>query len=218
MDPSNTNNNRLQLNFNFDDRNRGAYQANDHAYPTTPSTFPQPSPGFPPQANQGGYGQQVSNGYGGGYFMSNPYPPQYQQQMQANYSQALAPNPSQPHLQRQGGYNANDATNGLVHQFSHQNLGGGPNARQGNAGYARQANASPRPRTAGNAGQSQYGGFLNSPLPNGPVSQEPVDEKPPERQPEKYSQRVRQCSTGVGEFVSQYFKNSVTRARERNER
>ncbi|TKA70556.1 hypothetical protein B0A49_02993, partial [Cryomyces minteri] len=73
--------NRLHLNFGFQDRNFSAEQGRN--FPTTPSTFPQPM--YPNAAGQQEvWGtQQTNNGYSGapaGYFMNNPYPPQYQQQ------------------------------------------------------------------------------------------------------------------------------------------
>ncbi|KAF2472254.1 serine/threonine-protein kinase cot-1 [Lindgomyces ingoldianus] len=190
--------NRLQLNFGFGggggDRNQNYNQdSSGRAFPTTPSTFPQPV--YPNQAGQQEvWGtQQTNNGYG--YFM-NPY-------QQAQYQG------QQGNLQPPGtAARFNDATNGLVHQLSHQHLGG----RSGSP-YGRQPSPShQRPRTAGATGQ-QYGQYMN--LPRQPSLN---DEEPPARAPEKYSDNVlRQAKVSVG-LVSTFFKDSVQRARDRNQR
>jgi hypothetical protein len=78
--------NRLQLNFGFGggDRNNQYQQEVGRAFPTTPSTFPQPV--YPNQAGQQEvWGAQQGNGYngGGGYFM-NPYQQAQYQGQQGN--------------------------------------------------------------------------------------------------------------------------------------
>ncbi|OCL09536.1 kinase-like protein [Glonium stellatum] len=197
---SNNPQNRLHLNFGFNDRTNNFAADAGRAFPTTPSTFPQPV--FPNQAGQQEvWGtQQTGNGYGPGYFMGNPYQPQYQQpgSLQAPGSAYRSP-----------GYN--DGTNGLVHQFSHQNLGG-----RSASPYGRQPSPSQRPRTAGAAGQP-YSGYLNAPMP---VPRQPSlnDDEPPPKSPEKYSDNLlRQAKVSVG-LVSTFFKDSVQRARDRNQR
>ncbi|KAI9749302.1 MAG: Cobalt uptake protein cot1 [Chaenotheca gracillima] len=207
--------NRYLLNLGNNDRN---YASNDRAYPTTPSTFPQPV--FQGQGGQDVYGQQPANGFGGGggYFMNNPYPPQYQGQQP---QQALQPNlqvPPNSFQQRQAGYNPNgnnpvDGANGLAHQFSHQNLGTQPR-QQGN--FGRQPSPSTRPRTAGANDNTQSGGHLS------PAAQSfsPVEEtKRPERNPDLYqngtsAQNAKLCRT----VISNFFQTSVERARDRNAR
>ncbi|KAF2813359.1 serine/threonine-protein kinase cot-1 [Mytilinidion resinicola] len=200
--------NRLQLNFGFSDRNNNnANYAADagRAYPTTPSTFPQPV--FPNQAGQQEvWGtQQPNNGYAPGYFAppTAAYSAGYQQQqgnLQAPSAAYRAPQ-------------YNDGTNGLVHQFSHQNLGGGRSASP----YSRQPSPSQRPRTAGATGQ-QYSSYLNSQMPNAPRLPSLYDEEPPAKSAEKYSENVlRQAKVSVG-LVSTFFKDSVQRARDRNQR
>ena len=110
---------------------------------------------------------------------------------------------------RSQGYN--DGTNGLVHQFSHQNLGG----RSGSP-YGRQPSPSQRPRTAGATGQ-QYGSYLNAPMPT-PRQPSLNDDEPPSKSPEKYSDNLlRQAKVSVG-LVGTFFKDSVQRARDRNQR
>ncbi|OCK79174.1 serine/threonine-protein kinase cot-1 [Lepidopterella palustris CBS 459.81] len=200
--------NRLHLNFGFSDRNNNNFAAADgRAFPTTPSTFPQPV--FPNQAGQQevwGTQQAANNGYNGGYFpMGSPYQPQYQQQQ----SNLQAPGAAY----RAPGYT--DGTNGLVHQFSHQNLGGG---RSGSP-YGRQPSPSQRPRTAGATGQQQqYGSYLNAPMPSAPRLPSLNDDEPPVKAPEKYSDNLlRQGKVSVG-LVSTFFKDSVQRARDRNQR
>ncbi|ORY13712.1 kinase-like domain-containing protein [Clohesyomyces aquaticus] len=191
--------NRLQLNFGFGgaggERNQNYNQdSSGRAFPTTPSTFPQPV--YPNQAGQQEVwgAQQPNNGYG--YFM-NPY-------QQAQYQN------QQSNLQPPGAARFNEAANGLVHQLSHQHLGGG---RSGSP-YGRQPSPSHgRPRTAGATGQ-QYGGYMSN-MPRQPSLN---DEEPPTRAPEKYSDNVlKQSKVSIG-LVSTFFKDSVQRARDRNQR
>jgi protein-serine/threonine kinase len=210
--------NRLQLNFGFNnDRNNAAGGAdNGRQYPTTPSTFPQPV--FPNQnGQQEVWGTQPTNtGYGNAaYFVNNPYQSQYQPQT-ANLPPAPATAYRSP-----GGYN--DGTNGLVHQFSHQNLGG--NTPRAGSPYTRQQSPGnqQRPRTAGSTGQQQqqqqqhYGNFLTPQMPSIPA-QSMNEEEPPAKNPDKYADNVlkkAKVSTGL---VSTFFKDNVQRARDRNGR
>lgn len=199
--------NRLHLNFGFNNNNneRNFAAEQGRAYPTTPSTFPQPV--FPNQAGQQEvWGtQQTNNGYGAGYFMTNPYQPKYQQQ--ANIA---APNAAY----RAPGYN--DGLNGLNNQFSHQNLGG--NARSASP-YGRQPSPGQRPRTGGATGQQQYGNYLSAPSST-PDQHAPSlnDEAPPPKNPDKYAENVqRKAKVSIG-TVSTFFKDNVQRARDRNAR
>lgn len=198
--------NRLQLNFGFGggggggggDRNQYNQDSTGRAFPTTPSTFPQPV--YPNQAGQQEvWGTQQQN-YGNGYFMDPPYQqPQYQGQ--------------QGNLQAPRQQQFNDAANGLVHQLSHQHLGGG--GRSGSP-YGRQPSPNQqRPRTAGERGHQQYGSYLGQQLPRQPSIN---DEEPPPKSPEKYSDNVlKQAKVSVN-LVSTFFKDSVQRARDRNQR
>ncbi|EKG19532.1 hypothetical protein MPH_03396 [Macrophomina phaseolina MS6] len=199
--------NRLHLNFGFNnnnDRNFAAEQG--RAYPTTPSTFPQPV--YPNQnGQQEVWGtQQANNAYGGaGYFMNaqGGYSPQYQG-MQPPQAAYRAPQ----------GYN--DGTNGLVHQFSNQNLG---TPRSGSP-YGRQPSPNAqRPRTAGSSGQQQqqYGNYLSAHMP-GQHQPSLNDDEPPQKNPDKYTDNIvkrARLSTGL---VSDFFRQSVQRARDRNAR
>jgi protein-serine/threonine kinase len=211
MNNNNPTPNRLQLNFGFTDRNNNGNYAADsgRAYPTTPSTFPQPV--FPNQSGQQEvWGtQQPTNGHAApGYFAAA-----YQQgTQQGGYTQQQGNLQAPSTAYRAPQYN--DSTNGLVHQFSHQNLGGGRSASP----YGRQPSPAQRPRTAGATGQQQYGGYLNAPIPGAPRQPSLYDEEPPSKTPEKYSENVlRQAKVSVG-LVNTFFKDSVQRARERNQR
>ena len=250
--------NRLQINFGFGDRNgnpnsnsaqQGQFGTADaaRAFPTTPSTFPQPV--FPnPTGQQDLWGAQNSKtGYGGaGYFMNNPYQTQYsmgqlqQQQQQQKQQQQPPPPPHQSPIQPQqqsqqqqsqqqpqpnygqgptpyrGQQGFNEAANGLVHQFSHQNLGGPPRS---SSPYARQAspNQQQRPRTGGAPSQQQYGNYLSSPLPP-PNNSSFCDDEPPAKTPEKYSDNIAKKAKVSTGLVSTFFKDSVQRARDRNGR
>lgn len=188
--------NRLQLNFGFGggDRNQYNQDASGRAFPTTPSTFPQPV--YPNQAGQQEvWGtQQQTMGYG--YFGGNQY-----QQGQGQYQQGNLQTPSQARF--------NEAANGLVHQLSHQHLGG----RSGSP-YGRQSSPNQqRPRTAGDRGQ--YAGYPASQMPRQPSL---YDDEPPQKTPEKYSDNVLKQSQVSVNLVSTFFKDSVQRARDRNQR
>jgi protein-serine/threonine kinase len=187
--------NRLQLNFGFGgDRNNNQYQQDvGRAFPTTPSTFPQPV--YPNQAGQQEvWGAQQGNGYGGGYFM-NPY-------QQAQYQG------QQGNLQAPGGQRFDQSANGLAQQLSHQHLGG--NARSGSP-YGRQASPNPqRPRTADNRGYSSGSGYRSGPSL--------YDEEAPQRTPHKYSDNVDKQAVMSKGLINTFFKDSVQRARDRNQR
>ena len=196
--------NRLQLNFGLTDNRQ-------QAYPTTPSTFPQPFPNSNGQQEVWGT-QQTNTGYGNaGYFMNNPY-------QAAGFAQQAN------NLPTTGGASSfrspaayNDGTNGLIHQFSHQNLGGGT-PRSGSP-YGRQPSpASQRPRTAGApSNQSQYGNFLSPQVPV-PNAQSLNDEEPPAKNPDRYGENVSKKAKVCTGLVSTFFKDNVQRARDRNGR
>lgn len=188
--------NRLHLNFGFNNDRSNLAAEQGRAYPTTPSTFPQPV--YPNQnGQQEVWGTQQSNA--ASYFMNaqGGYPPQYQQ----------------PGMQTPGAYRQPagyvDGANGLVHQFSNQNLG---TPRAGSP-YGRQPSPNPhRPRTAGSQ-QPQHGNFLTP-------QQRPTlnDEEAPPKNPDKYADNINKrarLSTGL---VQDFFKQSVQRARDRNAR
>jgi len=202
--------NRLQLNFGITDNRQ-------QAYPTTPSTFPQPFPNSNGQQEVWGT-QQTNTGYGNaGYFMNNPY-------QAAGYAQQANNVPTA------GGASSfrspaayNDGTNGLIHQFSHQNLGGGGGGGGGTprsgSPYGRQPSpANQRPRTAGaSSNQSQYGNFLSPQVPV-PSAQSLNDEEPPAKNPDRYGENVSKKAKVCTGLVSTFFKDNVQRARDRNGR
>lgn len=198
--------NRLQLNFGFGggDRNNQQYQQEvGRAFPTTPSTFPQPV--YPNQAGQqevwGAQQQQQGNGYngGGGYFM-NPY-------QQAQYQG------QQGNLQAPGSQRFDQSANGLAQQLSHQHLGG--SGRSGSP-YGRQASPNPgRPRTADNRGGYGYGSQGGS---SGPRQPSLYDEEAPQRNPTKYTENVDKQAMVSKSLINTFFKDSVQRARDRNQR
>ena len=214
MDNNNTN--RLYLNL-------GEKFAQDtrHNYPTTPSTFPNPI--FQPQGQaaqqsfaQNAQQQPYSTGFApSNYFSNAPYPAAYPAQPpQSNYQQA--PQAPQATYQQRSSPANNDATNGLVHQFSHQNLGGG--GRQSPYGQ-RQPSPSQRPRTAGTTGQqSVYGSYLNAPMPTQTPQQPnwPEFQAAPSRDPDRYGTMTHNNQKKCERMASDFFKDSVKRARDRN--
>ena len=194
---SNQQSNRLQLNFGGASRN-DQFQDGGRAFPTTPSTFPQPV--YPNQAGQQEVwgAQPQGNGYGGGYFQ-NPY-------QQAQY-QGQQGNLQTQHLQQR--FDAN----GLAQQLSTQHLGG--NGRSGSP-YGRQPSPNPqRPRTADNRGGYGYGGYGNN---SGPRQPSLYDEEAPKKTPEKYSENVDKQATISKSLINTFFRDSVQRARDRNQR
>jgi protein-serine/threonine kinase len=202
-------NNRLHLNFAG---NNDRFQQNDRAYPTTPSTFPQPV------FQQGQTQQNPLQQYAPapftpqGYFMNNPYPPQSPQQpasSQYQTQQFAAPNAYSPRN--------NDPTTGLAQQLSHQNLGAA-----GRASPQPLRSGSQRPRTAGDTRQHQQGGYnsyMNAPMPNlAPQQHLPEFQPIPERNPDKYGPLTRNNEKKCGQLAADFFKDSVKRARDRNVR
>lgn len=221
MDP----NGRLRLNFAAGGYNtdRTYPSSNERVYPTTPSTFPQPI--FPNQGGQSNndyIGGQLQNpaayGGGGSYFMNTQYTQQYgqqaQNQYQGQYQQQNLPAPQPSYQQGQGGYNTNDVTTGLAHQFSNQNLGSAQ--RQGSP-FGRQHSSSQRPRTGGAIGQQNYGNHLIPPVPGeSSSSQSSNSDEPPEKDPEQYSINIAKRGQALHQSVEAFFKENIGRARDRN--
>ncbi|KAL1867338.1 hypothetical protein VTK73DRAFT_4245 [Phialemonium thermophilum] len=219
--------NRLYLNFNNNNNDR--LVANDRVYPTTPSTFPQPVfPSVPGQSQNAGsslqaaqQGQQYSAAFSpSGYFQQNQYQSQYSAPQQANslhpdYNSANNSNSGYGSGRSTTPGTSNDPNTGLAHQFSHQNLGGA--ARVSPYGV-RGAPPAPRPRTAGAVGQQpSYGNYLNAPLPNQPAHQ--LEFQPaPERNPDRYGPNANNNQKKCSQLAADFFKDSVKRARERNQR
>lgn len=213
MDP----NNRLHLNFGNNDR-LGA--SSDRAYPTTPSTFPQPV--FPaagshqPYSPQSGSAQQQYAGAGystpGNYFVPNQYQQQYGGQKHP--TEYLSAQPGAAYQPRSNTPGTNDPNIGLAHQFSHQNLGGAPRV---NPYGVRGPSPAQRPRTAGTSAQQPQQGYLHAPMPNS--GSRAADFQPaPERNPEKFGTNANNNQKKCSQLAADFFKDSVKRARERNQR
>lgn len=212
--PPNQQPNRLQLNFNFQNQQHNFGAEQGRAFPTTPSTFPQPFPNSAGQQEVWGTNANPNSGFtNSGYFMNNPYTSQMQQQQASLQSPAYARSPLSPE-------NYNDATNGLAQQLAHQNLGRAPSP------YGRQPSpAQPQPQRPGTGGgrsqsqqgQSQYGQFLGG---QPAVKSEPsmYDEEPPMKNPQRFSTSIVNRSKVQTELVGTFFKDSVERARDRNGR
>ena len=211
-------NNRLRLNFQFEGHNN--YDAsNNRVYPTTPSTFPQP---IYSQQQQDHHTSQLSPNLrgGNGYFMNHPYAPQQQNQYQAQQYQYQQPNNLQsPQPSYQTGSRPqispgpNDGTNGLIQQFSNQDLGG---ASRGGL-FNRTPSPNPRPRTAGptGQGQGQYTNHLAPPMPSRSPRPQEEEEQP---NPRKYSENVLKRGTAAKQLVNSFFSENIERARDRNSR
>lgn len=220
-----SNSNRLHL--NFDSNQQRLPLPNDRTYPTTPSTFPQPV--FPPQSGQQAAGGAAAGAGGGlhpqqqpyagqqyagqGYFAHDQYAPQY----------AAAPQ-VQPHDSRNNQYQprsntpGNDPNQGLAHQFSHQNLGG---AQRNAAAYARGPSSAQRPRTAGSSGQQQppHHAYASAPpVPSQGSAPVPEFQQAPERNSDKYGANANSNQKKCSQLAADFFKDSVKRARERNQR
>jgi len=235
--------NRLFLNFGS---NNERLAPSDRAYPTTPSTFPQPvfpnQPGQQQAAASSNLGMQssqqqrdaYSSGYGAApsstsYFMQNQYGPSQQQYASSSTPQphsshgeygAAAPSNAALYQPRSNtpGATSNDPNTGLAHQFSHQNLGGV--ARASPYG-SRGPSPAQRPRTAGaTAHQTAYGGYMNAPMPAPPSHAAPVYEfqAAPDRNPDRYGPNANNNTKKCSQLAADFFKDSVKRARERNQR
>ena len=218
--------NKLRLDFPFENQ-RNDELSNPRNYPTTPSTFPQPIHPTPQQHDHPA-SQHLSNQQNGGYFMNNPYPLQPQQQQQQQPPPPQPPHPQQqntraisahqdspatsnlqsPQATYQGNRTYNDATNGMIQQFSNQDLG---SARFPQSRTASPANS--RPRTAGDARQ-QYANHLAPSMP--PRNLRSEDEERPN--PNRYSENILKRGTAAKQLVNNFFQENIERARDRNTR
>lgn len=208
MDPNNNRN----KNYGFD-RNYNP-NGNNAAYPTTPSAFPQPI--YQSQGAQE-YVDPSNPAYAPGYFMPANYSPQMQAQ-QAQFAQQQQYAQQQQAMQSpQAAYQTRpghpDGTNGLIQQFSNQDL----NASR--AGFFNRA-ASPaqRPRTAGGSpaqapGQASH---LIPPVPRSP--RPPSENEELQRFPDRYSENVHKRGKAAKELVTVFFHENIERARDRNMR
>ncbi|EQL00827.1 Protein kinase-like domain protein [Ophiocordyceps sinensis CO18] len=183
--------------------------------PLAPGGQQQPSSPLPSQhqAFAAGYVPQ-------GYFAPGPaaYSAQYPAAPQAvtnDYAHAQ----NGAYQARSNTPGTNDPNVGLAHQFSHQNLGGATRS----AGYgARGPSAGQRPRTAGAPGQppASYGGYMNAPPMPSQSSPAAVHnfQQAPERNPDRYGPNSHSNQKKCSQLATDFFKDSVKRARERNQR
>jgi protein-serine/threonine kinase len=211
MDNNPNGNNRLHLNFTTGNEK---LSPSDRIYPTTPSTFPQPvyppGSGMAQQPHQLAPGQQPygSASAGAGYGGHSGYFPNQYAGGQPDFAYGNRANTP-------GG--TNDPNTGLAHQFSHQNLGG---AARASPYGSRGPSPAQRPRTAGATGQAppSYAGYgAVPPMPGQGGAGE--FERAPERNPDRYGSNAavnnqKKCS----HLATEFFKDSVKRARERNQR
>ena len=204
----------------------GGQAANDYIGAQVQSPYGGPNGGYFPS---GGYQAQYSQPQ-----TSYQQPNQYQYQPQPQYQQpnVLAPQPS--YQQRQTGYNGNDPTSGLARQFSNQNLGtpqrqASPFARQQSPSSRLYQNAQqnqgqlPRNQQSFTSSQSNTSTTLTPSLSNGSLSGgslygAPPEEQPPEKNPEKYSSNIAKRGQGLHSLVESFFKENISRARDRNVR
>ncbi|KAJ9294072.1 hypothetical protein DTO271G3_7200 [Paecilomyces variotii] len=192
------NNNNLHLNFGYNEH--ALPQPNSRAYPTTPSTFPQPI--YPNGGQEYVSPQAAQNAaYGQGYFLNHPYQAQQAQYAQQQYAQQNLQSPQAAYQSRMG-YNANDGTNGLVQQFSNQDLSASPRA-----GLFGRGSPGQRPRTSGSQGQPN----TRSPKP-------PGEDEELQRYPDRYSENVHKRGKALKELVTVFFQENIERARDRNMR
>jgi protein-serine/threonine kinase len=112
------------------------------------------------------------------------------------------------------GYPPSDGTNGLIQQFSNQDL----NANRGNFfGRANSPAAAQRPRTAGGspAGPAQAA-HLAPPVPRSP--RPPSENEELQRFSDRYSENVHKRGKAAKELVTVFFHENIERARDRNMR
>ncbi len=216
---------------------------NERIFPTTPSTFPQSVFQGSHPANEYVGAQVQRNVYGGqqgGYFPTGAYQAQYsspqspyqqnQGQFQGQYQnqqyQQQNLTTPQPSYQQRTGYNANDPTSGLARQFSNQNLGTpqrqasplnrqpSPNPRVYGAGQPIQAQQNRNQQSYMSNQQNQSS--LLTPTDSGVQSLSATTEEPPEKTAQKFSGNVIKRGHGLHALVEAFFKENITRARDRN--
>ena len=217
---------------------------NERVFPTTPSTFPQSV--FPANGAANEYvSAQIQTNYAGqnsGYFPTGAYQAQYSQpqspyqqpqfQGQFQYSstqQNLATPQASYQSQRQAGYNAQDPNAGLARQFSNQNLGTPQRlpspygARQPSPATRQYANgqfaSSQQNRNQSNymSNQHSQSNLLTPTKTNGSGhSLSAASEEPPEKSVNKYSPNIQKRGHGLHALVEAYFKENISRARDRN--
>lgn len=210
-DPSDPRNPSNRLHLNFDNGERNFTADAGRAFPTTPSTFPQPITNNGRQEVWGAQ-QATPSAYAGGppsYFMQSV---QFQAPGQAQAQAAPAPTQAPGYNNTGRAYN-NDGTSGLVHQFSNQHLGASPLPSRTQSPYGR--STSPRPRTAEN--RAAPASQLAAPASSGASIYDTGEPLPP-KNPARYSESVAGRAKLSVTTVTSFFKDSVQRARDRNQR
>ena len=145
----------------------------------------------------------------------NNYAAQYGQNPNANFQQSFQ---SPTFQQQRGPVFANDGANGLASQLSHQHLSNAAPPPRGMTGYRNQPNQNQRPKQSGQP--TAYNSYL-SPLGQSGAGAAPQSDENalPEKDPEAYSGlNSKQNGILTGEYVANFFKQNVGRARDRNER
>lgn len=221
---------------------------NDRVFPTTPSTFPQSVFQGSHPANDYVGAQVQRNAYGGqqaGYFPTGAYQAQYsspQTPYQQNQGQFQGQFPNQQYQQQQNlaapqpsyqqrpGYSPNDPTSGLARQFSNQNLGApqrqaspmnrqpSPNARYYTNGQPVQGQPNRNQQNFMSNQQNQSSLLTPSSADRGAQSMSSSTEEPPEKTADKFSGNVIKRGHGLHALVEAFFKENITRARDRNMR
>lgn len=216
MENGNNNPNGQRLFLNFNDNNRFASPSDARNFPTTPSTFPQPvfqggqGQGAPQQQQQ----QQYQNSFPqapAGYFAGNG---QYGNSSGGANLQPMQQQQQQQQYPQQSYQRGADAASGLAHQLSHQNLGGTSRQDQ-----YRQGSSPHRPRTAGSSGGGyQQQGYQNYSSQQAPPMPTLEFVPTPTRNPDKYGDSTHNNQKRCAQLATDFFKDSVKRARERNMR
>lgn len=170
-------------------------------YPTTPSTFPQPV--FQPASGQPAVDMEFpnhptqqlsSNGFvPSDYFMQNYHLPEY-------------PAQSRPHAD-----SGNDPSAALVHQFSNQILG------IDSGSYAFGLRAPLLTRSSGQAVPAMEH-HIAAPANKRTPAVPGLFAQVPEPNPDKYGQNANNNQKKCCQQATAFFKDSVKRARERNQR
>lgn len=137
----------------------------------------------------------------------NVYPSHQQNQFQNEQYQYQVQPP--PQAAYQGNRPYNDATNGMIQQFSNHDIG----SPRGGFNSNTSSPSTLSPRSAGDT-RGQYANHLVSPLPS--RSPKPEDDEKPN--PNKYSDNVLKRAAAVKRLVDSCFQANIERARERNER
>jgi len=200
--------------------------ANEYIGAQIQNNYAGQTPGyFPTGAYQAQYSQPHSP------YQQPQFQGQYQHQQYQPPQQNLAAPQASYQSQRQTGYNTQDPNSGLARQFSNQNLGTpqrlpspyGPSPRQSSPNTRQYPNGQ-QPTTQQNRNQVNYvsnqqlqSSLLTPPVTNGSgQSLSTSIEEPPEKNVSKFSINVQKRGHGLHALVEAYFKENISRARDRN--